>query len=211
MASRGWRLGVATASPAQERCPQPLELIGLLCEGCECVCACTCVCVHMPVLGCQPDVLVQSVSPFSSGVSQQTQQAWLSTEPRNCWEQRNWPRDAELSRCMFQRLGRFRCLSRHLWSSRLLSCPRPPPPPPHPRSLRQPCGSWGRRSPAIPSPAVGVGAAGPSVPSPGVHTPARLRHAPRDSLQQRGWLLGDLSAASAGASLGRMVSDEHCR
>ena len=121
------------------------------------------MCVCVPVLGCQPDVLVQSVSPFSSSVSQQAQQAWLSREPRNCWEQRKWPRDTELSRCMFQRLDGFRLLPRHLWSSCLLPCPC---------SLRQPCGSWGWRSPAIPSPAVGVGAAGPSVLSPGVHTPA---------------------------------------
>lgn len=156
------------------------------------------MCVCVPVLGCQPDVLVQGVSPFSSSVSQQVQQAWLSREPRNCWEQRKWPRDTELSRCTFQRLDSFRLLPRHLWSSCLLPCPC---------SLRQPCGSWGWRSPAIPSPAVGVGAAGPSVLSPGVHTPAHLRHASRDSLQQRGWLLGNVSAASAGASLGRMVSD----
>lgn len=83
------------------------------------MCTCVHVRVHMPVLGCQPDVLV----------SQQTQQAWLSTEPRNYWEQRKWPRDTELSRFTFQRLGRFRHLSRHLWSSCLLSCLPPPHPP----------------------------------------------------------------------------------
>ena len=178
---------MAAASPAQERCPQPLELIGLLCEGCVCVCLSS---VASQMFWCKESHLSPAVS-----VSKHSKHGSPGS-PGTAGSKGSGP-ETELSRCTVQHLDGFRLLSRHLWSSPLLPCPC---------SLRQPCGSWGWRSPAIPSPDIGVGATGPSVLSLGIHSPAHLRHAPRDSRQQQGWLL-DVSAASAGASLGRVVSD----